>query len=748
MSERCQPSARVSSSARTRFTRNTLRTAIHTALLLGLSSSVVPVLAATDDEAAAIVASGGDLELPETQVKGSADAADLPQVYAGGQVATGSKVGLMGNKDFMETPFSTISYTDEYIRNGQAQDISAVIGRTDPSVNVAAKHSIFETFFIRGFPTSSDDVTYNGLVGMAPNMRTSTELAERIEVLKGPSALLNGMPPGGSVAGSVNMVPKRAADEPLTRLTGTYESDGLWGTHADVGRRFGDNNEFGIRYNGVYRKGDTAVDDQDQKMEISSLGLDWRAERFRLSLDMYQQRELLNGANYFGISAISPNVTHIPGPKKGDHSLAPDWSYVRTETDTFLLRGEYDISDNLTAYAAWGQRDGGYNALIARNTLLNNEGDIGVGAIRSIRDGTQKSGEVGLKGTFDTGPVNHSWALAATRFKSEWSFKDGRAPSYIANYDKANYGSKPTFPGYGSITQYTEAELESVALLDTLSFWDDRIQWTLGARHQNIKSANLTGQKVKTSKYDESRLSPATAILFKATDEISLYANYIEGLSQGQSAPTTAENSGEMMSPYRTKQYEIGAKFDLGSFSTSVALFEIKKPSSYLNTATNVYGTYGEQRNRGVEWSFFGEATANLRLMGGISYTKAELTKALDKTTEGNQITGVPKVIAKAGAEYDLDAIPGLTLTAGANYTDGRYVTDDHRLELPSYTVYDIGARYSTKVMAKPVTLSATVQNVTNKAYWLGSYQGGDGTGLSGGLGAPRTLQVSATVDF
>nr|WP_314483295.1 hypothetical protein [uncultured Pseudomonas sp.] len=60
-------------------------------------------------------------ELPATLVDAQASAAEpLPPVYAGGQVATGGRVGFLGNKDFMETPFSTVSYTDTYIQDLQA----------------------------------------------------------------------------------------------------------------------------------------------------------------------------------------------------------------------------------------------------------------------------------------------------------------------------------------------------------------------------------------------------------------------------------------------------------------------------------------------------------------------------------------------------------------------------------------------------------------------------------------------------
>ena len=177
--------------------------------------------------------------LPAVLVRGRATSAT--DAYPGGQVAAGSRVGLLGNKDFMETPFSTISYTDKFIEDRQAQDITAVIGATDPTVfSNGVTGAWSENYSIRGFSSSTSDLTFNGLYGMAPYYRTSPEMFERIEVLKGPSALLNGMPPGGSVGGTINLVPKRAGDEPLTRLTASYVSDAQPGGHIDVGRRLGE----------------------------------------------------------------------------------------------------------------------------------------------------------------------------------------------------------------------------------------------------------------------------------------------------------------------------------------------------------------------------------------------------------------------------------------------------------------------------------------------------------------------------
>ena len=169
------------------------------------------------DRNAAAPVDGGVL-MPAVTVR--AQAQQAPEAYAGGQVSTGGRMGLLGDKDFMETPFNTISYTEKFIADRQARDITDVISAADPTVfSTGMTGIISENYSIRGFSSSIGDVTFGGLFGVAPFYRASPEMFERVDVLKGPSALLNGMPPGGSVGGTVNLVPKRAGDEPLTRLT-------------------------------------------------------------------------------------------------------------------------------------------------------------------------------------------------------------------------------------------------------------------------------------------------------------------------------------------------------------------------------------------------------------------------------------------------------------------------------------------------------------------------------------------------
>ncbi|MDV3434529.1 TonB-dependent siderophore receptor [Stenotrophomonas sp. C2852] len=663
--------------------------------------------------------------------------------YAGGQVAAGSRVGLLGDKDFMDTPFSTVSYTESFIRDRQAKDLTDVIAATDPTVfSNGVTGSWSENYAIRGFASNTSDTTFNGLSGMAPYYRTSPEMFERIEVLKGPSALLNGMPPGGSVGGSVNLVPKRAGDQPLLRVSANFASDAQFGTHVDMGRRLGTDKQFGIRFNGAYRDGDGAVGKQRKKVQLGSLALDWRGDRARLSADLYSADDRVDGPAR-GVG-LAPGVA-IPRPPRGDTLINPDWAYVDSQDKGAMLRGELNINDSLTAYLAYGtsKTDYRYNGSISAQ-ILNPAGDFSTVIGQLAFDIRKQSADAGLRGSFRTGAVGHQWAANVTHYQHTQNDYGRRSvPGWDWTTHLYNPVWGPAAPFVAPHISHTELKQHSIGFADTLAFADDRVQLTLGVRRQEVVSETFdvsTGARI--SRYDESATTPAAALLVKATDTISLYTNYIEGLSQGATAPMTAANAGEVFAPFRTRQKELGLKLDLGSFAHTFSLYEIKRPSSYTDPVTNIFSFGGEQRNRGVEWGFFGAPLEGVHLLGGVAYVQPKLTRTAGGVNEGRTATAVAQRQAKLGIEWGVPTLQGLTLTGNATAMSKQYISADNSLSVPGRTLFDVGARYSTTVAGRPLALRASVNNVTNKAYW------GMPLLSSLALGAPRTVLVSATMDF
>jgi len=681
--------------------------------------------------------------LPEVEVQG----ARLSAVYAGGQVATGSRVGLLGDKDFMETPFSTVSYTKAFIENLQARELSDILAATDPTVfNSGMRGEFRESYSIRGFAANSTDVQFNGLHGMAPIYRSSVEMLERVEILRGPSAMLGGMPPGGSVGGSVNLVPKRATAAPVARLTTRYMSDAQWGVHVDLGRRFGENGQFGVRVNGAYRDGEVAIKEQKKQMHLGALALDWQGERAHVALDAYHSKDRIDGHSR-GVS-LAPGLTVVPKPPRPDTPIAPTWSAVESEDCAAMLRSEFSITKQVSAYVAAGRSKSDYRSTRSPfgGTIINEEGDTITTFGDLGFDYTKTSAQVGLNGKFATGAVSHQWGANANWYRhtdDEYGFRHMQtvatnlyAPDWSTQIDYAP-GLIPLFRAKTALSSY--------GIADTLGFAQDRLQVTLGLRRQQVKTERFsltTG--VRTAHYDESATTPTGAVVFKVDEWVSVYANISQGLSEGATAPMGTVNEGEVFAPFKTRQKEVGLKTDFGRFTHTLSLFEIKRPNSYTDVVTNIFSSGGEQRNRGVEWSFAGVTPLpGVRLMGGAAWLDAEVTRAATANLQGKQATGAPKTQGKLGVEWDTPFVEGLTLTANANYAAKQFISADNRLKIPAHTLYDFGARYATRVGETPLTLRASVTNVTNKAYWGMPTLGG-----TLGLGEPRTLMVSATLGF
>lgn len=292
----------------------------------------------------------GTLELGATTISADAPAPGaLPPVYAGGQVARGAQLGVLGNQDIMDVPFSMSSYTEKLIRDRQAETIGDVL-LNDSSVRQASGYANqAQTFMIRGLPLAGDDMSFNGLYGILPRQIMSTDALERVEVFKGPNAFINGVTPTGSgIGGGVNLQPKRADELPLRRFSTDINSDGRVGEHLDIGQRFGEDNQFGARVNLSQREGDTGIDDESQRSKLFAVGLDYRGDALRLSSDFVYQKQRINGGRN---SVFLGTATHLPDAPSADTNYAPSWSSTNLEDTLGMLRAEYDLNENWTAYA-------------------------------------------------------------------------------------------------------------------------------------------------------------------------------------------------------------------------------------------------------------------------------------------------------------------------------------------------------------------------------------------------------------
>ncbi|KMZ13337.1 Ferrichrome-iron receptor [Candidatus Burkholderia humilis] len=235
--------------------------------------------------------------------------------------------------------------------------------------------------------------------------------------------------------------------------------------------------------------------------------------------------------------------------------------------------------------------------------------------------------------------------------------------------------------------------LQSVAVADTLSVAKGLAQFTLGVRRQQVESNNFAVLGATTAHYDQGATTPSFALVVRPMDQLSFYANYIEALTPGATPRADAANPNQVFAPFKTKQYEVGTKLDLGSFGATLSLFRIDVPSGIVDPVSKVFSLDGQQRNRGVELYEFGEPVHGVRVLGGVTWIDAKLTRTAGNQYDGNHAVGAPSVQANLGAEWDTPFLPGVTVSGRLIYTGETYVSQDNTQHVPSWTRFDIGAR-------------------------------------------------------
>ena len=711
--------------------------------------------------AAALVAAPGGLyaqeavRLEELSVQGSGNGGrgtanpnavvgPPPPPYAGGGVASGSRLGFLGNRNVFDQPFSSTSYTDKLIRDQQARNVQDVVNN-DPSIrtNVPAFSGILG-FFIRGFPVFAQDIGFNGLFGVADAFNPAIEPIERVEVLRGPSTLLSGVPPFGNIGGIINLIPKRAGDEPLNRVTLGYASDAQIYKAVDLSRRFGDNKEWGVRFNGAFNNGRTPIDNQSLHLGVASLALDYRGERLRASLDLgYQELDFTSPLRNRSVVA-GVRIPRAPDLTLNQHQ---PWEYRNSANQQVATRIEYDLTPDLTLYGAYGRSNFRQEYFGGVLSIFNARGDYRDPISYLPFHIVNQTAEAGLRGTVDTGPIRHSFGLAAVGFWQDLAQPPAQTvgSTIVSNLYDPVYVAPRSTVGLSNATPRTSSRINrSIAIADTLSAFDDRVLLTLGGRWQSldVNSYNAT-TGFRTGSSDSGAFSPGLGLVVKPLEHLSLYANYIEGLTS-PAPPVNAVNASAAFPASVSRQTEVGAKYDFGVVGVGVAAFRIEQPFGFLNASTNVFSVDGRQRNDGVELTVFGEPIQGVRLLGGVSFLDGVQTAAQLASNVGKVAVGVPNVQLNLYGEVDLPPsfLPGVSLTGRVIYTSSQYYDLANTQKIPDWATLDLGVRYATTLNDRPLTLRANVVNVTGNNYWAST-----GRGILS-QGTPRTVLLSATVDF
>lgn len=709
--------------------------------ILFLSLTALPVFALAEN----------NLVLPTITVS----AEQQVQSYAADRLNKQASLGSLGEKSVLDTPFSLVSYSDVMIRDQQASTVSEVL-RADPSIRETTNAGhLNENLQIRGFTVGFEDYNINGLYGMSPSGRIPTDILDHVTLLKGPNALVAGMAPAGSVGGVVMAQTKRATKD-LTQVSAMYEDGGYYKSGFDVSRRLGQNKQFGVRVSGSYGQGEHIIDGMQDKNSTGVVALDYTTDKLKINLDAYAVRdERKNGSPAmvgFVPCTTSSKATACTTPYTLSSAPSGDTNYfsnIKGQQNSKYtgLSGEYKFNPDVKIYAGLGYAQKEYSGHLFGTRLIVNDTNTGASSSQYYRVGSKENNfaaNTGFESKFETGAIKHTVGLRVDYLNRKYSqHAAATSSSFTTNlYYPSHDGAMPT--SYPNIVPYADNTYVSYTLTDQLSMLDDKLQLILGARYQDIHTKNL----YKNTNYSSDKVSPSLGLIIKPfSDNLSFYASYVEGLSEGVTVSDItypiAINKGETFSPFQTKQYELGTKYQVGSWLNTVALFQIEKPDIYLDTTTSAVKDDAQTRSRGIELSTSGNATDHLNLMANIAYIDAKYAKSGTPALVDKTVYGIPDFTAGLMLDYAIAYVDGLSTNVGITYVSKQYLNNTNTLELPDYTILDLGAKYKVKLGGVDTTFRANIDNVTNKQYWSGVFNNNYAV-----IGEARTYKLGVTFDF
>ena len=709
-------------------------------------------------------------QLQEVHVRADAKRVKAARSYSiasDGDLRDRVNLGVLGKANAFTAPITVVNYDEQALNNTEARTLVDAVAKKDASVwQFGGESNTLTGLYFRGYQLDARQFSVNGLAGMYGTQGTASVQVGSAQLIKGASTAVNGMDPEGAVSGSVNIETKKAADEGNRKIgLGWFSNNRAQGTF-DLGQRFGENKEFGVRANGKLRHGDTPRHGYSEDNKEFALNADYRGEKVRVAFDSIYAKRKTNGGRARMQDIQNANGRLFDAPE-GKVNLAPSWQAQNTRGQTNMLTFEWDAFENAQITGGIGYNNARYYGNFASPTVTSSGLTYNSGRAR-LTDQRFKTLSMNLtaRGEFETGPVSHNWSTAFDRIdRKRTTYQGARQtrssvidpsldiPTQLAKLD-SNLGSawNPT-PSLDTVIK-----VNSLAVSDTLGFADNKYRLTLGGRFQAVEQKN----KLNGRKADASRFSPMLMAAWVPQPDLVVYGNYMEDLEPSD-IRTDDDGHVTMADPRVSRQFEVGVRKNWGDFVTTLNAFQIKRPGYWRGNTTS--GTdfaarknaglaysgseQGIERSRGIEFNTYANLlNKTLRPTFGLMYlqsTVKDYPNFADNLVNGVQVAN-PRVIAKAGVEWDTPFAKGLTLNGNVSYFGKSYQDTQKQYAFPSYTLVDVGARYKTKLGKNTLTVSSSVENLFNKNYW--QVQRGQYDRSFAVVGMPRTYWLKAELDF
>jgi iron complex outermembrane receptor protein len=750
---------------------------------------------------------------PAGTAKPSAPAQQLPPVtttvvvhgevsddYLPGTVTVGSLDGAT----LEETPLSATVMTRDLLTDQGARVLSDVV-KNDASIGEDyAPVGYYGDFEIRGFPIDlATGLEINGMT-IAGEQDVPLENKERVEFLKGIAGVESGV---ASAGGLIDYVTKRPATIKALDLATDHRGSAFGAV--DLGSLFGSRKQVGARVNLAGEKIQSYVNDANGWRAMGAGAADWKlSPKAILKGDFEYQHKVersVCGYQLLGGTTV-PDLDQVhPSTMLGEQSWAKPNTFDTLNTGARL---DYDLAQSWRAFAAASYSHSliddnvvyaygcSYEALCtgtggtAPNYFFAPDGGYDIydyrdpGELRidtqteALVTGHVKSGAIsqdliGGGEVFRRSVQQPGFFTVANPYSPDGVVQDGAVYTYvgsdniyqpIAPVDLATAESPHQSAGPRRLWEDSH---QSAAIVQDRIHLPSRIQLVAGGRYDSLRDNNysLSASSPGTPPTITHKLLwlPQYAATFNPVSSFTLYGNYGVLLSLGPQGPWWVDNANQFLAAFRTRQAEIGAKYEPGQrILLSTALFRMRAPFFYPKVIQSpdsfctsnefnapgdlCFESEGRETHDGIEVNAEGKAANWLRLTASAAAIRAHSSDTGTPAFDNKQVLNVPHLRTALFADLALPHARGLHLMPGWSYTGRKEVTRDGLVSVPGYNIFNLGARYTPGGEQGRVTLRLYADNIADKRYWKD-------TGASYGdtfihLGAPTTVRFSAHYTF
>lgn len=712
--------------------------------------------ASSEQEQSADVQEDGtarETALPETVVTADRN------VLSGGLAGKKAHMGILGDVHVLDIPYSEQSMTQKTIETfGNTTAPLASVLMNDPSIRMSSSSAMYTDFSMRGVNMNGNHFMLNGIPSLFYQFTTPpSHIIERMDITSGPNAAVNGVSMSNNgtdsgatpAPGTINVITKRAHKEPITKYTQTVSGRGSLGEYIDIGRRFGKNDEWGIRINGEWLNGSTSLPGAKNNSQDIFINLDHQDKKSSTNLFFgYWDLKYYGGQRWFTYSGSGGELPHVPSSTMNyDFPETLKWMYLQVLT----FNHEQKMNDKWSLFfnGGYSKRDG--NKINATANLKFDENGSFTSENRSsspVEAGQNSYLQIGVSGKVRTGAVQHRLALSIDRSKADYwsSGEQYGAKGFIGGnlYDGIVFknGFYP-IPGFISAKKsWTETNV-GITLMDTLSYGKWQIMLAASRKHEHLENFSN-----KTVIRNDNTL-PTWGLVYKPIKNLSLYYGHTESFSRGYVVTNTKyENRDAIMPPVKSKQNEIGVKFENKGLLTTLSYFNMDQGNRFEEKAQNGKWWYrddGKNVYQGIELSANGRIAPKWTVTGGILYLDAKRDKTQYGRKDGWFVNGVAEWSGVLGVVYQADE--NLSFIGRGTWVDECFIDNNAasngRTRIPAYTTLDLGVKYKSVIDQIPVEFSLMCYNALGKDHWMG--RGGSTTF---GLSMPRTWMFSASASL